>query len=276
MSSIRIWESLFALPFAYIALILASHGLPSSNDILWVTIAMITARTFAMCMNRLANEKEDGINPRTMNRHLQSGLLNRKDMWTLIIPSSLFFIVSAYMLNTFVLILAPFALGYIAFYSFSKYFTWMCNIILGSSLAIAPVGAWFGVTGTFSYIPLILGLAVTLWASGFDIIYACLDYDFDTENGINSIPSKFGISGALKLTKFFHGAAILSLIGLGIILNLNAIYFIGCTIASILLAYENILVKPTDLSKVNIAFFRINGLISMILLVFTATSVMII
>lgn len=152
----------------------------------------------------------------------------------------------------------------------------MCNIILGSSLAIAPVGAWFGVTGTFSYIPLILGLAVTLWASGFDIIYACLDYDFDTENGINSIPSKFGISGALKLTKFFHGAAILSLIGLGIILNLNAIYFIGCTIASILLAYENILVKPTDLSKVNIAFFRINGLISMILLVFTATSVMII
>ncbi len=275
MSSIRIWESLFALPFAYMALILASKGFPSTSDLLFVTLAMVSARTFAMSINRLANEKEDSKNPRTMNRHLQSGLLNRKDMWILIIPSVGLFLVSAYMLNLFVLLLAPVALTYITLYSFSKYYTWACNILLGSSLAIAPIGAWFGVTGSFSAMPLILGLAVTLWASGFDIIYTCLDYDFDTQHGINSIPAKFGIRNALSLVKLFHGASILTLITLGILMNLNAVYFVGCTIASILLAYENMLVKPNDLSKVNIAFFRINGLISTALLVFTGISVII-
>lgn len=276
MSSIRIWESLFALPFAYIGLILASNGSPTYENFIWITAAMVTARTFAMSMNRLANEKEDSSNPRTQNRHLQSGLLNRKDMWVLIIPSAILFLVSASQLNLLVLILAPFALGYIALYSFSKYFTWMCNIILGSSLAIAPVGAWFGVTGSFSFTPLILGLAVTLWASGFDIIYACLDYEFDTANGINSIPSKFGVSKALNLSKVFHGASILTLVILGVVMDLHLIYFVGCAIACGLLAYENMLVKPNDLSNVNIAFFRINGLISMVLLVFTAISVLIV
>ncbi len=276
MSSIRIWESLFALPFAFLAMILASEGWPTINDLIWVTIAMITARTFAMSMNRLANEKEDSQNPRTMNRHLQSGLLNHRDMWTLIIPSAIFFLLAAYMLNIFVFFLAPLALAYIAFYSFSKYITWLCNIILGSSLAIAPIGAWFGVTGVFSFTALILGLAVTLWASGFDIIYACLDYEFDTRYGINSIPAKFGVSKALGMVKLLHGGAILTLLMLGIIMDLNILYFIGCSIASILLAYENMLVKPHDLSKVNIAFFRINGLISLVLLIFTGISVIII
>jgi 4-hydroxybenzoate polyprenyltransferase len=276
MNSIRIWESLFALPFAYIAIFLASiHNGYSPillSDFIWITLAMFSARTFAMSFNRLANEEEDNNNPRTKNRHLQTGSLNRRDMWTLIIPCGLLFVFSAFQLNILVLLMSPIALIYIAIYSIAKYHTWLCNVMLGTSLAIAPIGAWLGVTGTISAYPFILGLAVALWASGFDIIYACLDFDFDKEYGTKSVPTKFGIPGALIITKVFHGSAILMLIILGMSLNLNILFFIGCTIASLLLAYENTIVKPTDLSKVNIAFFRTNGIISMILLIFTIAS----
>jgi 4-hydroxybenzoate polyprenyltransferase len=273
LSSIRIWESLFALPFAFMGMVLAARGWPGWHAFIWINVAMFGARTLAMSGNRVINAKEDALNPRTMNRHLPQGILKPAEVIGMMVVSLVIFLVGAYQLNTLALLLAPLAAAYVVLYSYAKYFTWACNFMLGWALAIAPAGAWIGVTGSLDPPAVLLAFTVAMWAGGFDIIYGCTDYDFDREQGIYSVPRKFGIAGALWIVRGMHLLAATALLALGIWLELSFFFYIGWAIAVVLLIYENSLVKPHDLSKVGVAFFRVNSYISVQLLVFTILSV---
>ncbi|MFQ6028447.1 MAG: UbiA-like polyprenyltransferase, partial [Dehalococcoidia bacterium] len=249
LSSIRIWESVFALPFAYMGMVLAARGWPGWHAFIWITVAMVGARTLAMSANRLIHAKEDAQNPRTRNRHLPSGLLKPWEVGGMMAVGAVVFLVAAAQLNFLALALAPVAAAYVVLYSYAKYFTWACNLMLGWALAIAPAGAWIGVTGSLDPPAILLALVVALWAGGFDIIYACTDHDFDREYGIYSIPGKFGIGGALWMARVLHFLASAALLALGIWLELSFFFYIGWAIAVVLLIYENRLVKPDDLSR---------------------------
>ena len=273
LSSIRIWESLFALPFAYIGMMLAADGWPGWHTFIWITMAMFGVRTLGMFANRLVHAKEDAINPRTANRHLPQGLLKPGEVLGMMVVSVAIFIVAAYRLNILALILAPVAAAYVILYSYAKYFTWACNFMLGWALAMAPAGAWIGVTGRLDPQAVLLSFAVAMWAGGFDIIYGCTDYDFDKEHGINSVPRKFGIAGALWIARGMHILAAAALLALGIWMGLGFLYYIGWAIAVALLIYENSLVKADDLSKIGAVFFRVNSYISVQLLIFTILAV---
>ena len=272
--AVRIWESLFALPFAYIAMVLASdavngRGWPGWHAFIWITVAMFGARTLGMAANRLVHAKEDAANPRTVNRHLPSGLLKSWEVAVMAALGLLILFYAAARLNGLALFLSPFAAAYVVFYSYAKYFTWLCNFFLGWALAIAPTAAWIGVTGQLSFEPLLISFAVAMWAGGFDIIYACTDYRFDREFGTGSVPSRIGIAEALWLARLMHFCAAAALLGLGVLLGLAWPYYIGWAIAVVLLIYENRQVHPEDLSKVDVVFFRVNGYISVQLLAFT-------
>ncbi len=273
LSSIRIWESLFALPFAYIGMVLAAEGWPGWHAFIWINVAMFGARTLAMSGNRVINAKEDAINPRTQSRHLPQGLLTPAEVIGMMGVSAGIFFVAAYQLNTLALILAPVAAAYVVLYSYAKYVTWACNLMLGWALAIAPAGAWIGVTGRLDPEAVLLSFAVAMWAGGFDIIYGCTDYDFDRSQGIKSVPVKFGIAGALRLVRVMHLLSAASLLALGIWMGLGPLYYVGWAVAVALLVYENSLVKPNDLSRVGVAFFRVNSYISVQLLAFTILAI---
>ncbi len=273
LSSIRIWESLFALPFAYIGMVLAAGGWPGWHAFIWINVAMFGARTLAMSGNRVINAKEDAINPRTQTRHLPQGLLTPAEVIGMMAVSAGIFFVAAYQLNTLAMILAPVAAAYVVLYSYAKYVTWACNLMLGWALAIAPAGAWIGVTGRLDPEAVLLSFAVAMWAGGFDIIYGCTDYDFDREQGIKSVPVKFGIAGALRLVRVMHLLSAASLLALGIWMGLGPLYYVGWAVAVALLVYENSLVKPDDLSRVGVAFFRVNSYISVQLLAFTILAI---
>jgi 4-hydroxybenzoate polyprenyltransferase len=273
LSSIRIWESLFALPFAFMGMVLAARGWPGWHAFIWINVAMFGARTLAMSGNRVINAREDALNPRTADRHLPQGILQPSEVIGMMAVSLVIFLAGAYQLNALALVLAPVAAAYVVLYSYAKYFTWACNFMLGWALAIAPAGAWIGVTGTLEPPAVLLAFAVAMWAGGFDIIYGCTDYDFDREQGIHSVPRKFSIAGALWIARGMHLLAAAALLVLGIWLGLSFFYYIGWAIAVALLIYENSLVKPHDLSRVGVAFFRVNSYISVQLLVFTILAV---
>jgi 4-hydroxybenzoate polyprenyltransferase len=250
-------------------MILARESWPGWGIFIWITVAMFGARTLAMSANRLINAKEDSLNPRTKNRHMPLGLLKPIEVLLMMAVALGIFGLAASQLNTLTLILAPLTAIYIVLYSFAKYFTWACNFMLGSALAIAPAGAWVGVTGSIEWQTVLLAFAVSMWAGGFDIIYACTDYDFDKSNGINSVPAKFGITTALRIVRVMHIISATSLLALGLSMGLGYFYYAGWIIAVVLLIYENKMVKADDLSKVGVAFFRINSYISVQLLIFT-------
>ena len=273
LSSIRIWESLFALPFAYIGMVLAAQGWPGWHAFIWINVAMFGARTLAMSGNRVINAKEDAINPRTQSRHLPQGILTPAEVIGMMAVSAGIFFVAAYQLNTLALFLSPVAAAYVVLYSYAKYFTWACNLMLGWALAIAPAGAWIGVTGRLDPEAVLLSFAVAMWAGGFDIIYGCTDYDFDRSQGIKSVPVKLGIAGALRLVRVMHLLSAASLLALGIWMGLGPLYYVGWAIAVALLVYENSLVKPDDLTRVGVAFFRVNSYISVQLLAFTILAI---
>ena len=273
LGSIRIWESLFALPFAYIGMVLAAEGWPGWHAFIWINVAMFGARTLAMSGNRVINAREDAVNPRTQGRHLPQGLLTPAEVIGMMAVSAGIFFVAAYQLNTLALVLSPVAAAYVVLYSYAKYVTWACNLMLGWALAIAPAGAWIGVTGRLDPEAVLLSFAVAMWAGGFDIIYGCTDYDFDREQGIKSVPVKFGIAGALWIVRVMHLLSAASLLALGIWMGLGPLYYVGWAIAVALLVYENSLVKPDDLSRVGVAFFRVNSYISVQLLAFTILAI---
>ena len=274
LSSIRIWESLFALPFAFIGMALASqsingHPWPGWSAFIWINVAMFGARTLGMAANRLVHAGEDAANPRTRDRHLPAGLLKSWEVAVMAAAGLLILFAGASQLNVLALLLSPVAAAYVVFYSYAKYFTWLCNFCLGWALAIAPTAAWIGVTGQLSYEPLLISFVVAMWAGGFDLIYSTSDYNFDREYGIHSVPSRIGIAETLWLARIMHLLSVSALLALGILLELAWPYYIGWAIAVALLIYENAQVRPNDLSKIGAVFFRINGYVSVQLMAFT-------
>ena len=268
LEMIKIEHTLFALPFAFLGALLAARGLPTGWQILWIVVAMVGARSTAMAFNRLADRNIDARNPRTASRALPAGLLSVGFVWAFIVISAALFLVAAAMLNRLTLILAPIALASVVLYSYTKRFTQFSHIVLGWCLSIAPTGAWIAVRGEFgSPVPLILSLVVLLWTAGFDILYACQDYDFDRREGLRSIPARFGIPNALWIARGLHAAAFLSLVWLYLITGLGPLAFVGVIATGALLVYQHRLVRADDLQRLNAAFFTTNAFVSVILLV---------
>jgi 4-hydroxybenzoate polyprenyltransferase len=273
LSTIRIWESLYALPFCFMGMILAAEGWPGWSVFVWITVALTGVRTLGMAANRFLHRKEDVHNPRTANRHLPQGLLKPWEVFGLMVVGSVVFFFAAAQLNNLALALSPLAAAYVVGYSFAKYYTWACHFFLGWALAISPSAAWIAVTGRLDLEAVLLSVVVALWAGGFDIVYGCADLDFDRKYGVNSFPKRFGVAAALRATKVMHTGAAVALLALGFWLDLSFYYFIGWAIAVSLLAMENSLLKPDDLSKLRSPMFQYNSVISMVLLLFTILAV---
>lgn len=260
-------HTIFSLSFALIAMLLASEGLPQPATILWILIAFMGARTGANAINRVIDAEIDGKNPRTAMRQLPQGLLQKKEVIWFSAICFLVMVVGAGMLNPLCLLLSPVALILLIGYSYTKRFTWACHLVLGITSAAAPVGAWLAVTGTLSWLPIWIGAANTLWVAGFDIIYGSQDYEFDTNNGIHSIPARFGVENALKIAALFHGAAWIFLVLVGFFCaQLGVIYFGGLLIIGILFIAEHKLVSPKNLTNVKLASYSINQVISVVFL----------
>ena len=263
---IKFEHTIFALPFAFFGAVLAADGLPTWWQILWITVAMVGARSAAMSFNRIADREIDGENPRTANRELPSGKLSVNFAWAFMIASCVMFFLAAFMLNRLTLYLSPIALTSVLGYSYAKRFTSFAHLLLGWALAIAPTGAWIAVRGTLdSEIPLLLSLLVLMWTAGFDVLYACQDYEYDRRKGLRSIPARFGIKGALRIAKIFHFQAFVVLVLLYFVTSLGWLALIGVIATGLLMIYQHTLVKPNDLSKMNAAFFTANAFVSVIL-----------
>lgn len=271
---IKFEHTIFALPFAYIGALLTGKRLPSAHDLFWITVAMVGARTAAMSLNRLIDREIDAKNPRTANRALPQGLLAAREVWVYVFLSCGLLLVAAWQLSPLACKLSPLAVFILWFYSYTKRFTWACHFYLGLTLALAPVGAWVAITNGFALPPVLLGLGVLFWVAGFDIVYACMDYDFDRREGIFSLPARFGIGPALWVARGCHVLAPLFFALTGKILGLGAFYWTGVAVAVALLFYEHRLVRADDLSRVGIAFFNLNGLLSTGMLVFTLLDIL--
>jgi 4-hydroxybenzoate polyprenyltransferase len=268
---VKIEHTIFALPFALLGACLAARGIPSWSKIGYICLAMVGARSAAMAFNRLVDLPFDTRNPRTAGRALPRGLLSTTYVAVFVIAAAAVFVFASAKLNLLALALSPVALGIIFLYSYTKRFTWGTHLFLGAALACAPIGAWIAVRGELSGPPLLLGLAVALWTAGFDIIYSCQDVDFDRGERLYSIPKRFGIAAALWISGLLHAAVIGLLALLFWDQGLGLLSLAGLGIVSALLAYEHSLVRPSDLSRVNTAFFAVNGWISMLL--FAVTSI---
>ena len=268
---IKFEHTLFALPFAYVGMLLAADGWPTWRQFVWITVAMAGARTLAMGVNRIADRALDARNPRTANRPLVTGRIALSTAWAGTIIAGLVLGVAAWQLGPLPLTLLPGALLFLVGYAFTKRFTWLSHFILGFTDGLAPMGAWVAVRGslfTADDLPawLLLGV-VMLWIGGFDIIYACQDVEADREAGLHAIPARFGVPVALAVSSLCHVITITLLIALGQTLALGWPYWLGLAIIAGLLIYEHSLVRPNDLSRVNVAFFNINSYISVTLLV---------
>ncbi len=265
--AIKFEHTIFALPFAYIGMVLAAGGWPGWRIAIWVTLAMVGARTLAMSVNRLADRVLDARNPRTAGRHLPRGLLRPLEVGAWAAASALLFFVSAWQLNPLCLKLAPLALLFLVGYHYTKRFTWVSHWILGFTDGIAAAGGWIAVREAFEVPALLLWFAVTVWIAGFDLIYACQDVEFDRAHRLHSVPARFGIPTALALARLCHAFTALALAGVGAVMGLGWAYWIGWLVVAGLLAYENSLVSPTDLSRLNVAFFNVNGYIAVVVFI---------
>ncbi len=279
LDMIKFEHSVFALPFALTGALLALRDsgfhIPGLGmRFLWIVVAMVSARSAAMAFNRLLDARIDGRNRRTSMRHLPAGLLSTRFAWGFTFVSSLIFLVAARQLGTLCFFLAPLALGILFFYSFAKRFTLFSHLILGFCLGIAPAAAWIGMRGSLDPRILWLTAAVMFWTAGFDVIYACQDYDFDCEEGLFSIPRRFGIAGALRIARLLHFCMIASLVSLVLAFHLGALSLVGVGVVVLLLVYEHGLVKPNDLSRVNAAFFTVNGYVSLLFFAFWAADIL--
>jgi 4-hydroxybenzoate polyprenyltransferase len=267
---IKIEHTVFALPFAFLGAFLAARGLPQAEQCVWILLAMVGARSAAMAFNRLVDAGFDALNPRTSNRALPRLLLTRSFVIFFIVASSLVLVFAAWMLNPLAFWLSPVALLIVFFYSYTKRFTWLSHGFLGVALACAPIGAWIALRGNISATPLILGLSVVLWVAGFDIIYACQDLEFDRAAALHSIPRRFGIAGALWISGMLHLIMMALLASLIWTEQLDGPSWVGLGLVALLLVYQHSLVKPSDLSRANTAFFTLNGWISVLLFLTTS------
>lgn len=266
---IKFSHSIFALPFAFTSALIAAEGIPSLHQVFWITVAMLGGRSGAMGMNRIIDKKIDALNPRTKDRELPRGVVKSGEAFGFTIVAFALLVLAAYNLNALCLKLSPVVLLVLFTYSYTKRFTWLCHLVLGAALSLAPIGAWIAVTGTFDARILVLSLAIIFWVAGFDILYGLQDVDFDRQYGLYSIPKVFGIRASLWVARIFHCITISLLFGMISIFNLSFFYGMGIVIAFGLLMYEHFLVRPDDLSKLNMAFFNMNGYISVTVFVFT-------
>jgi 4-hydroxybenzoate polyprenyltransferase len=265
---IKIEHTLFALPFAFLGAVLAANGLPSTRQVFWIVLAMVGARSAAMAFNRIADRAFDARNPRTATRALPAGLLSVSFVWIFTIVAAALFLLAAAMLNRLTLVLAPVALVSVLLYSFTKRWTQLSHLVLGWCLSIAPTGAWIAVRGNLaSAVPLLLSLVVLLWTAGFDVLYACQDYEFDRREGLHSIPARVGIVKALWISRGLHVVAFLTLIWLYVVTGLGPVALAGVLATAGLLMYQHRLVRANDLGRLNAAFFTTNAFVSVILLV---------
>ena len=272
LEMIKFEHSVFALPFALTGALLAArwtrHGWPSVRQILWIVAAMVAARSAAMTMNRIADLRYDGENPRTRQRALPTGALTLQFAWLFTLVAVAAFLIAAWQLNPLALELAPLAIAILFFYSFTKRFTNWSHLFLGFALGISPAAAWIAITGGLEARMLILCAAVTLWVGGFDVLYACQDIEYDRSAGLFSVPKEFGIAKALLIARIMHIGVIVLLAWLALGFGLPWPAWAGIAVVAALLAYEHSLVKADDLSKLDAAFFAVNGYISMLFLLF--------
>lgn len=272
MRMIKFSHSLFALPFAFTGALIAADGLPTLKQIFWITVAMVSARSGAMSLNRIIDRKIDALNPRAKMREIPAGIIKVRAASIFTIISFGLLILAAYMLNPLCLKLSPLAIAVVFFYSYTKRFTWASHFVLGLALSAAPIGAWIAVRGTLDMNIIILGIAVVFWLAGFDILYALQDVEFDKSHGLHSIPQRFGIKKALLFARLFHLITWLFLVLTGIVFDMGLLYWLGMAIVAALFVHEHSLVKADDLSKLDIAFFNMNGYISITVFVFTLMS----
>ena len=272
LEMIKIEHTLFALPFAFLGALLAARGfnasgLPTVWQTLWITLAMVGARSAAMAFNRIADRDIDAANPRTATRAIPAGRLSVSFVSAFTLASVVLFFVSAAMLNRLALALSPVALASVLLYSYTKRFTSLSHVVLGWCLCIAPTGAWVAVRGSIdSPVPLLLSLVVLLWTAGFDVLYACQDYDFDRRAGLRSIPARVGVAHALWVSRLLHAGAFAALVGLYFLTSFGALALAGVLLTGALLVYQHSLVRADDLSRLNAAFFTTNAFVSVILL----------
>lgn len=263
---IKFEHTLFALPFAFLGAVLAADGLPTWRQILWITVAMFGARSAAMTFNRIIDREFDANNPRTANRELPSGKLSVGFAWGFLLFSIALFELASYSLNALTFMLSPVALLSVLGYSYAKRFTSFAHLILGWALAISPTAAWIAVRGTLdSEVPILISLMVMMWTAGFDIMYACQDFEFDRKSGLRSIPARFGIARSLWIARMFHFQAFVALLLLLLVTELGWLAIAGVVAVGGLLLYQHTLVKANDLSRMNAAFFTTNAFVSVIL-----------
>lgn len=263
---IRFEHTVFALPFAYMGAVLAVHGIPSTDKLAWITLAMIGGRSAGMTFNRIIDREIDAKNPRTQNRAIPVGLISVREAYAFSLASLALFFFSSYQLNTLCFVLSPIPAALFILYHYMKRYTWLCHFILGSVLGLAPIGGWIAVTGSFAIPPIVVGIAVALWVAGFDIVYACADVQFDKSRGLFSLPRVFGMPLALKASRLLHAATILLLAVAGLLLQLGLLYWIGIFVSAGVLAYEHSLVMKKGLASVGEGFLNVNGAVSLSML----------
>ena len=267
LEAIKFEHTIFALPFAYMAMVLAAGGWPGWWTIAWVTLAMVGARTCAMAANRVIDRRLDARNPRTASRHLPRGVLRVGTLRSLAGAGAGLMFLAAWMLNPLCLALAPLALAFLVGYAYTKRFTWASHWILGFTDGIAAAGGWIAVRAKFDPPALVLWFALTVWIAGFDILYACQDVAIDRAQGLHSVPARFGVPAAFKIARVNHALTALALAALGLMTGLGALYWVGWLAVAALLIYEHSLVSPTDLSRLDVTFFNVNGYIAVLVLV---------
>lgn len=273
MEMIKFEHSIFALPFAFMGAVLGSIVVegtwPTWMEIFWVTVAMVGARSAAMSLNRLIDRFVDAKNPRTATRAIPAGLISVLEVLLFIVVSFIVLFIAAFQLNDLAVKLLPLAVFVLVLYSYTKRFTWLCHFVLGVAIGFGPLGGWVATTGQVDVTGLLLFASVLFWTAGFDIIYACQDADFDRKEGLFSMPSRFGIANALLVARICHVITFVGLLSLYALADLSIWFLIGVLISGAILIYEHSLVKPTDLSKLDVAFFNMNGVLSVVMFTFT-------
>ena len=267
LAMIKFEHTLFALPFAFLGAILAANGLPTWRQLLWITVAMVGARSAGMTFNRIIDRDFDAANPRTAGRELPTGKLSLGFAWAFLYASIVVFLIASYSLNWMTFALSPVALLFVLGYSYAKRFTVLAHLLLGAALAISPSAAWIAVRGSLTdEVPILLSLFVLMWTAGFDVLYACQDFEYDRNHGLRSIPARFGIKNALWIARLFHLQAFIVLLSLWLVTGMSSLSLAGVGLIAVLFVFQHVLVKPHDLSRMNAAFFTTNAFVSVILL----------
>jgi len=272
-SFVKIEHTVFALPFAYIGALLCRNEIPSAHDLIWITLAMVGARSLAMSINRLVDAEIDARNPRTATRELPSGMLTRVQVIVFCALALALYLLACFQLEPIVRYLAPIPIIGFVVYPYLKRFTWASHFWLGAVDGLAPVGAWVAITGRLPWESWALGVAVATWIAGFDLFYSLFDRDVDLEQGLHSVPARFGVEGAFLGARILHIATVLLLAAVGAGLHLGWLYWLGVVAVAVLLAWEHSLIRPGDLRRLDAAFFSVNGLISVVFLAFVLAEV---